>query len=153
MKIIATTSCLFILCIHLIASPVPVPPQNTGRVYPNDRTGDDGKLWLGWDHAKRQGYVLGYVYGQTRGYRDGCLAFEDAARSNSELNLKTSPLQKCMSKEPQYPKDADHYEAQITAFYEQYPTDRNMPLGEIFRLLSDGRANTLDEIHQSFHDH
>jgi hypothetical protein len=144
---------LICLCLPLV-----LESQQPTRVFPNDRSVGEGKMWIKWDKSQRLGFIRGYNSGLDRGYHNGCLTvYEAASPSSGELdqskktNRSTSGLQECMSKQPLFSKEAAHYETQITNFYETYPQDQDLPIRQFFSHLADSSSETLEQIHSWYH--
>ncbi len=121
-----------------------------------DRTGGQGKLWLSWSPERRQGFAYGYLWAYHKAFRAACAAYFNASPPpEMTLNLADSPLQKCNLREPDYSKGPDYYQTAITAFYEKYPTDTDVPIAWLFLAFSDSENKSPEQIHRAWakHDH
>jgi len=130
---------------------------SSGQYHPPyvvQRTRGDGKLWLGWNLERRQGFAQGYLWAYGPTFQRACLAYYDATPpETSTLDLDQSPLQKCMLGRLNYSKPADYYEAQITAYYKRYPTDVDLPIVWLFQAFSDSENKTPEHMHSAWERH
>lgn len=132
--------------------PLILASQGPRKVFPNDRSRGEGKMWLQWDESQRKGFVWGYVWGLERGYRNGCAALDEGFTSagtvglSQETDLSKNPLQQCLSKELVFSKEVTYYVAQTTKFYETYPQDQDLPIQQLFTQLADSNNKTLKQI-------
>ena len=101
-----------------------------------------GDWWLKWNHDARETYVYGYTLGFSKGHLDGCKQGTKAWPHSPEA---ASPLQKCISTEPDFSKGSDYFVKSITEFYERYPKDRDIYINEVLDQL--GKGLTLEQIH------
>ena len=134
-----------------------VPQTSSSRYHPDyawDRTGGQGKLWLSWNPERREGFTYGYLWAYHKAFSAACLAYFDASPPPTmTLNLADSPLQRCKLREPDYSKGPDYYEAAITAFYEKYPSDADLPISWLFLAFSDSENKTPEQIHSAWARH
>ena len=104
---------------------------------------------MSWEETERLAFVRGYLVGVRQGYTNGCFAFDDLTRPQfSVRNPADTPVSKCLSQGPHFSKVPDYYEAQITAYYERYVTDRNLNLEKLLYSLSDSQGKSLEQIHE-----
>jgi hypothetical protein len=69
------------------------------------------------------------------------------------LDLAKSPLQKCNLRCARYSKDYLFYEAAITAYYEKYRGDVDLPIRWLFLAFCDQEHKTPEEIHRAWSKH
>lgn len=119
-----------------------------------DRTGGQGKLWLSWSPERRLGFTEGYIWAYQRGFSDACVAYFDASPPpKMTLDLADSPLQKCKLREPSYSKVHGYYEAAVTAYYEKYHSNVDLPIPWLFLAFSDSENKGPEEIHRAWSKH
>ena len=133
----------------LLQTPYSQVPPGYHPHYVHERMRGEGKLWLGWSPEERVGFTRGYLWSYHMAYGQACLvSFELAPAQPSELrSLEDSPLQQCMLRELHYSKHSDYYTAKITAFYQKYPTDLDVPIPWLFLAFSDSENKTPEQIH------
>jgi hypothetical protein len=54
---------------------------------------------------------------------------------------------------PTYSKGHPFYEAAVTAYYEKYPSDVDLPITWLFLAFSDQEHKSPEEIHRAWSDH
>lgn len=118
--------------------------------YQTERTAGQGKMWLNWSIPKRQGFVLGYLWGYHSGFSSGCVTYFDSSSTQISTNLETSPLQKCKLQELTYSRDASYYENEITKYYRANPTDYDVPLSWLMQAFSDTENKSAADIHAAW---
>lgn len=131
------------------------PPPQYHPNYVWDRTGGQGKVWLSWSPERRQGFVEGYGSGYDSGYGQACLVYFTVSPARPMHLGEDTSLQKCKERELGYSKGVDYYAGQITAYYEKYPTNVDLPIVWLFQAFSDSENKSLEEIHQAWtrHEH
>ena len=102
-------------------------------------------LWLKWTHDEREGYVSGYSIGYSAGYGSGCEQGTKDWPITVKGNVEDFPLNKCISKQPDFSKGSEFLIRAVTDFYNAYPSDRDIYINEILDQL--GRGLTPQEIH------
>jgi hypothetical protein len=109
------------------------------------RNWHQGDTWLEWKHNARESYVFGYIVGYSTGRWDGC--GEGAKDSAREANPgdESDRTHRCRHQGPDFSKNMDYFVKTITDFYERYPEDREIDIGEVFEQLGNGL--TLEQIH------
>lgn len=122
------------------------------RVFSDDNSPQQGKIWLSWDKPQKLGFLSGYVNGRLKGHRTGCLDYEIGTpyRSSTAVGEKL-PEEKCMDLSPKFSRTTEEYEQLVTRYYKNYPDDRNLPIAKLLFELSDNQNMSLDHIHQWFH--
>ena len=119
-----------------------------------DRTRGQGKLWLSWSPERRLGFTQGYLWAYHKGFREACVVYFDTSPPPTIILGEETPLQKCNVRELHYPYIFDHNEAKITAYYEKYPSDVDLPITWLFQAFSDSENKTPEEIHSAWaHSH
>jgi hypothetical protein len=99
--------------------------------FPQTRTVSEAKVWLSWSSRERLTFVRGFLAGYRQGYDHGCdylIAMTQSRTSDYD----------CLSKKPQHlpisdsqallNDDSSTYATSMTAFYETYPQDDDVPI-------------------------
>ena len=105
-----------------------------------------GDWWLRWNHDSRETYVYGYTLGFSKGHLDGCEQAVKMFAAAPGTPGDKSPLQKCISSEPDFSKGSDYFVRSVTEFYERYPEDRDLYLNELIDHFAAGQS--LEQIHK-----
>lgn len=109
----------------------------------------EGDSWLAMNQERKSGFVLGYTIGISRGFAEGCATYDQIVNVH-DVPLKSDPLRKCFdSKGRGFSKPVQFYVDRVNDFYKTYPGNRNFPVGELIKKLSDSENLTPQEIHQS----
>ena len=111
----------------------------------------EGNRWLDMNSDTRSGFVWGYILGVTRGFAEGCEAYDKIVPLRAPVSLKEYPFAKCLnSKGRGFSKPIPFYQEEITDFYSSFPSDRDVPFGEVLKRLSDDEHMTPAQIHEWF---
>jgi hypothetical protein len=99
--------------------------------FPQTRTVNEAKVWVSWSSSERLTFVRGFLAGYRGGYEHGCdylIALTQSRSSDYD----------CLSKKPQHlpisdsqallNNDYSTYATSMTAFYETYPQDDDVPI-------------------------
>lgn len=141
---------LLVILVWLTVQPQTSPSQYH-PAYVWDRTGGQGNLWLSWSPERRLGFTEGYIWAYQRGFSDACVAYFDASPPlTMTLDLANSPLQKCKLRQPSWAKAHDDYQKAVTAYYEKYPSDVDLPIPWLFLAFSDSENKKPEEIHRAW---
>jgi len=108
---------------------------------------EDGEVWQKWSNETRMVYVSGYLWGNGRGFRNGCEAGE---KTYSSGKLHGLPGEKCIPKHPNYSRSMKDYADGITDYYAAYPADRYVPIFKVLEGLTDARKLTVPQMHEYF---
>jgi len=108
---------------------------------------EDGDAWLKWNNETRMVYVSAYIWGNARGFRDGCVAGEKAY---SIGKLRGLPGEKCTPKYANYSRKLKAYADGVTDYYAAYTADRYVPIFNVLEGLSDARKLTVQQMHEYF---
>ena len=114
------------------------------------RVGHEGDDWLQWSKKERLIYVSGYIAGAVNAYGRGCRVADEINPQQSFKDTEVSTFGRCLEQGPSFKRGAEHYAAQVTMFYEQYPNDRPVYIREIVDLSADNKNKTLEEIDQLY---
>jgi hypothetical protein len=129
-------------------------PSNYHPYYVWDRMGGQGSLWLSWTPERRLGFAEGFLWAYQEGFDNACQAYFNATPPDTTTaKFEDSALHKCFVRRPNYTKDPDYYAAQITAYYERYPEDVDLPIRWLFLAFSDQEHKTPEEIHRHWAKH
>jgi hypothetical protein len=79
-------------------------------------------------------YVSAYIWGNARGFRDGCEAGE---KMYSIAKLHGLPGEKCIPRYASYSRKLVDYADGITGYDSAYPADRYVPIFKVLEGLSD----------------
>jgi len=148
LTVCAALAALSLCCLHMDA-------KQAGRArFPEARTSKDGEIWLIWSVDRRAGFVDGYIKGRHDGHNAGChAAFRILLPKEGVVSEPTNPIRGCSAEEEHFTKgQVLDYVDEITTFYEQYPSDRDVPLNNVLDLISDKERRTGGQIHQWFLD-
>jgi hypothetical protein len=107
--------------------------------FPESRSYSPGKVWLGWSSAERTGFVRGFIIGENDGFRRAC-----AISQASELRQATGD-DPCLKEQHLFHKDLPYYEKFVTDFYNEYSTDRDVPVRVLVVSADD---KTPAQVHQ-----
>jgi hypothetical protein len=119
--------------------------------FPSARTSKDGDIWLSWHRSQRIGFLDGFRKGFKEGHQSGCNAAIDIFIPGAgPIDSPASPYARCFDAQMRLSGPLDQYEKEITAFYQRYPSDREIPLPAMLWLLSDSVRATIEEIHQCY---
>jgi hypothetical protein len=140
------------LGVSLLALTAQNPVVEKDVRYPIPRSTGEGQRWLSWSADQRQSFISGFLTGYTVGFRTGCTEYSFADPPKDGLDLNKSPLQKCMIQELDYSKMPKDYAIRITAFYERYPADADVPTTWLVLALSDSEHKSFEEIHTAWAD-
>lgn len=121
--------------------------------YEHDRTGGQGRMWLGWSAQQQHSFVFGYLHGYQLGFNSACLAYFEATPPKTGFNLGNSPLQKCKLQQLDFSKDVEYYAEQISTFYKRIPADDGVPVSWLIQAFSDSESKTLEEIDAAWSNH
>jgi hypothetical protein len=128
--------------IAVVACSITVPFATRAQRYCCE--GDD---WLRWNQPRRDAYVSGYILGYYRGYELGCEhGLENGARSATPSS-ENSPGGICSDKGFDFSKGSDYFSKEVTAFYRQYPENRDLLIDELLDQLGKGDST------KAIHDH
>jgi hypothetical protein len=142
----------FFLCAAiLLGHPGRTERRESGQAvrFPSARTSKDGEIWLDWGVDRRTGFVDGYIKGRRDGHNAGCHA---ALAPNPGITSEpTDAARRCFAEEEKFTTvQVLDYVDEITSFYKQYPSDRDVPLNYVLDLISDRERKTSQQIHQHF---
>jgi hypothetical protein len=65
-------------------------------------------------------------------------------------NVAESTTQKCKVQELTFSKSIKDYEGLVSRFYEEHPTDLDVPIPWLLQAFSDSENKTPDKIHQAW---
>ena len=102
-----------------------------------------GEVFLTWPFPVREWFVESAFAGFKAGYDEAC-----HDRLGGEERDKNSQMSACPSTN-RLDNKAIAYAKQMTEFYTRYPSDRDLPLNYLIRMLLAPKPKTLEEIHQS----
>jgi hypothetical protein len=109
---------------------------------------EDRDAWLKWNNETRMVYVFAYIWGNARGFRDGCRAGERAYSLGGKL--RGLPGEKCTTTYASYSRKLVDYVDGITGYYGAYPADHYVPIFKVLEGLSDARKLTAPQMHEYF---
>jgi len=115
--------------------------------FPNARTSRDGEIWIKWNESRRQGFIDGYIQGRRQGYQKGCGNAEQIL-SQKGTSIQSDLLAQCLGGGSGFTAPLDRYQEEVTAFYEKYSADREIPMTDVLRFLSDEYNKTPEQIHK-----
>jgi hypothetical protein len=113
----------------------------------------EGGGWLSWNSDTRLGFVWGYTMGLSRGFGEGCGAYYRVPPAGEPYSLRDDPFGKCIGKGFGFSQPPTFYEKQITDFYTSFAEDRDVPLNQVFKRLSDSENLTLQQTHERAKEH
>ena len=116
--------------------------------FPNARTSKDGDIWLQWDRSHRLGFVEGYLRGNHDGHEKGCLSAQEVKSETSKTETSLLGMTQCLKTEKSFSGPVDIYANKITEFYQQFPSDREIPMIYVLTFLSDEDKKDFKQIHQ-----
>jgi hypothetical protein len=108
----------------------PNPTFHTTR-FPQTRTMSEAKVWLHWNASERIAFVRGFVIG----YDKGCRTATDASDSQSICREQTKRLPPPFSALV-FDDKVGEYSKSMTAFYEAYPEDDDVPITFLLESLA-----------------
>lgn len=142
---------LAILTLPILLSQSGSNSQQQSARFPSARTSKDGDIWLNWDRSRRMGFIHGFREGTDQGHRLGCSAAMDIfVPHEGPIYEPGDSLARCLKAQMLLSRDLEHYEKEITSFYEQFQTDREIPLSVMLWLLSDSMRKSAPEIHECY---
>jgi len=113
----------------------------------------EGDAWLGLNQDTRFGFAWGYINGVSSGFAEGCVAYSRIVPAHN-VPLRSDPLGKCFNTKGRgFSKSVDFYVGKITELYSAFPEDRDVPIGEVLKKLSDSENMTPQEIHLWYEQH
>lgn len=116
--------------------------------------GGEGDGWLEMNSDTRTGFVSGYTIGLSRGFAQGCLAYEKVApRDKKYYRVADLPSLKCSRQGFGFSRPISLYVEQITEFYSGHAEDRNVPFEDVLKRLSDDASMTPKQMHEWFAQH
>jgi hypothetical protein len=119
-----------------------------GVHFPEARISKDGDQWVMWDEGRRRAFIDGYMRGYKRGQTDGCAAAQHVAQKTSPENAPDLMPDCVAAGIGTFSENKrDFYVTRITEFYEQYPSDHEIPLDRIMNLISEKEQRTTAQIH------
>ncbi len=89
--------------------------------------------------------MFGYVVGYSTGRWDGCAEVDKYSTRQANPADENDPTRQCRHEGPDFSKNTDYFVKAITDFYNRYPEDREIDIGEVLEQL--GRGLTLEEVH------
>ncbi len=107
----------------------------------------EGDAWLRMSPDARSVFLMAYTGGLSRGFAEGCLAYDRIAKPKN-YDVHKAPLGKCLNRGPGFSRSVDYYVKQVTDFYESFPADRNVPFEEVLKKLSDSENMTPSQMHE-----
>jgi hypothetical protein len=114
----------------------------------------EGGGWLERNPDSRIGFVHGYIVGLSRGFAQGCVAYERSVpQQKTYVRPADLPSVKCSRQTPSFSKPISFYAEQITRFYTANAEDRKVPFEEVLKMLSDGKHMTPEQMHDWFKQH
>ncbi len=128
-------------------------PRKKDVIYPTPRTSGEGRIWLGWNAEQRVSFVTGFLSAYAIAFRSGCLEYSFADPPKDALDLNKSPLQKCMLQQLSFSKLPDNYAREIASYYEQFPSDIDLPTSWLILAFSDSENKSFEHIHEAWTRH
>ena len=108
----------------------PNPTFHTTR-FPQTRTVSEAKVWLHWSAAERIAFVRGFVIGYEQACREAATT-SDSQFSCSERAKRLPPSFSALV----FDHQVGEYSKSMTAFYEAYPEDDDVPITELLESLA-----------------
>jgi hypothetical protein len=81
------------------------------------------EVWARMDKRSRVGYATGYTQGVVIGHAKGCNIAAEIINSKTNAELATEVDIACEAEVPRFSKSAEYYAAQMTAYYERFPSE------------------------------
>jgi hypothetical protein len=114
----------------------------------------EGEAWLEMNTDTRTGFVFGYTVGLSRGFVQGCLAYQKSVPPPEGFHpIADDPFLKCTRQGFSFTKPLSFYAEQITKFYTASAEDRKVPFQEVIKKLSDEEHLTPEQMHEYFKQH
>jgi hypothetical protein len=112
----------------------------------------EGDAWLRMSPDARSVFLMAYTGGLSRGFAEGCLAYDRIAKPKN-YDVHKAPLGKCLNRGRGFSRSVDYYVKQVTQFYESFPSDRTVEFHEVIKKLSDSESMTARQMHEWFEEH
>ena len=103
--------------------------------FPQTRTVSEAKVWLYWSDSQRIAFVRGFVIGYREGNGDGCRMAMDATAAQSACKERMERLPGPFSALV-FDDKVTGYSKAMTAFYERYPEDDDVPITFLLEWLA-----------------
>ena len=108
----------------------PNPTFHTTR-FPQTRTVSEAKVWRHWSAAERITFVRGFVIG----YEQACREATTTSNSQFSCSERVKRLPPSFSALV-FDHQVGEYSKSMTAFYEAYPEDDDVPITELLESLA-----------------
>lgn len=136
------------------------PTQTGAGLSLGQRYSGDG--WLSWSPVERITYVDTYIDAYNHAYNEACrnaddLFVEKLPYEKGDENHTDIPVSRCLDRKAKYSRiqrgddgeGTSPYPEIITEMYEKHPDARSAPYFLLMTLLSDGQAQTSEDLYKS----